>query len=44
MVADKRLDAALAKFHKDWGGNNDAMEIAHELRQDAEMVREVETW
>lgn len=44
MSANKRLDAALAKFHKDWGGNKDAMEAAQELRQGAEMVREVETW
>ena len=44
ISADKRLDAALAKFHKDWGGNKDAVEVAQELRQGAEMVREVETW
>ncbi len=29
---DKMLDAALAKFHKDWGGEGSAMEIAEELR------------
>ena len=28
---DEMLNAALAKFHKDWGGNGTAMEIAEEL-------------
>lgn len=44
MTADERLDAALAKFSGDFGGNKDAMEIAQEMRQGADMVREVETW
>ena len=43
-TANTKLDIALSKFHKDWGGNKDAMEIADELRQDFEMTREVETW
>ena len=42
--SDERLDRALARFHKDWGGDKDPMEIARELRQSPEMVREVETW
>ena len=44
MTANERLDAALSKFSGDFGGNKDAMEIAQELRQGADMVREVETW
>ena len=44
LTADERLDAALAKFHKDWGGEGSATEIAQELRQGADMVRDVETW
>ena len=39
-----RLDEALAKFSGDFGGSADAMTIAEELRQGAEMVKEVETW
>ena len=42
--SDARLDAALARFHKDWGGDKSPMEIAKELRQGAEMVTDVETW
>lgn len=42
--SDERLDAALARFHKDWGGDKDPVEIAEELRQGAEMVRDIETW
>ena len=42
--SDERLDAALARFHKDWGGDKSPMEIANELRQGAEMVTDVETW
>ena len=38
------LDAALARFHKDWGGEKSPIEIANELRQRAEMVKEVGTW
>jgi len=30
---DKRLDAALAKFSSDWGGDGTPQEIAEELRQ-----------
>ena len=30
---NKRLDAALAKFSSDWGGNGTPQEIAEELRQ-----------
>ena len=42
--SEDRLEAALARFHKDWGGDKDPMEIARELRQMPEMVRDVETW
>lgn len=38
------LDAALARFHKDWGGEKSPIEIANELRHGSEMVKEVETW
>ena len=41
---DDMLDAALAKFHKDWGGEGTAMEIAEELRGSRENSRTVETW
>ena len=41
---DEMLDAALAKFSGDFGGSKDAQEVALELRQGAEMVRDVETW
>jgi len=42
--SDARLNAALARFHKDWGGEKSPIEIANELRQGAEMVKEVEVW
>ncbi len=42
--SDARLDAALARFHKDWGGDKSPLEIANELRQRAEMVKDVEVW
>jgi len=42
--SEERLEAALARFHKDWGGDKDPMEIARELRQVPEMVRDVEAW
>ena len=32
ITSNERLDAALAKFSGDFGGNKDAMEIAQELR------------
>ena len=38
----ERLDAALARFSGDFGDNKDAREIARELRQGPEMVRDVE--
>lgn len=38
------LDDALSKFHSDWGGEKDPVEIAEELRQGAELVRDVESW
>jgi hypothetical protein len=41
---NERLDAALARFHGDWGGDKAPIEIAKELRQGPEMVRDVETW
>ena len=42
--ASERFEAALKRFHKDWGGEGSAMDIARELRQGAEMVRDVDTW
>lgn len=39
-----RLDEALAKFSGDFGGSADAMTIAEDLRQGAELARTVETW
>ena len=42
--SDARLYAVLARFHGDWGGDKSPMEIANELRQGPEMVRDVETW
>ena len=39
-----RLDEALKKFSGDFGGSADAMTIAEELRQGAEMVKEVDIW
>lgn len=42
--SDARLDAALARFHKDWGGDKNPMEIANDLRQGAEMVKDVDVW
>ena len=44
VSSDSRLDAALSRFHKDWGGDKDVMEIAKELRQGVEMQRDVDTW
>ena len=41
---EEKLNDALARFHKDWGGDKSPMEIANELRQGAEMSRTVETW
>ena len=39
-----RLDEALKKFSGDFGGSEDAMTVAKELRQGAEMIKDVETW
>lgn len=41
---DEMLDAALSKFHKDWGGEGNAMEIAESLRNGRENSRTVESW
>lgn len=41
---DEMLDAALAKFHKDWGGDGSSLEIAEELRSGRGNTRTVETW
>ena len=38
------LDSALAKFSGDWGGEKDVMEIARDLRQGSDKVRNVDTW
>jgi hypothetical protein len=43
-VSNAKLDAALAKFHSDWGGDREPLEIANELRQGPEMLRDVEVW
>lgn len=39
-----RLEAALAKFSGDWGGDGTPEEIAEELRQGVENKRTVEVW
>ena len=39
-----RLEAFLSRISGDWGGDRDPVEIANELRQGAEMVRDVEAW
>ncbi len=39
-VSNAKLDAALAKFHSDWGGDREPLEIANELRQGPEMWQE----
>jgi hypothetical protein len=47
VLADRNnamLDAALAEFSGDFGGNANAGDIARELRQGPEMVRDVEIW
>ena len=41
---DDMLNAALATFHKEWGGEEDAMTIAEELRSSRGNSRTVETW
>ena len=41
---DNRLEAALAKFSSDWGGNGTPQEIAEELRQGVVNNRTVEEW
>jgi hypothetical protein len=41
---DKRLDAALAKFSSDWGGDGTPQEIAEDLRQGIVNSRTVEEW
>jgi len=41
---DERLEAALAKFSSDWGGNGTPEQIAEELRQGVENNRTVEAW
>lgn len=41
---DERLEAALAKFSSDWGGDDTPEQIAEELRQGVENNRTVEAW
>lgn len=41
---DKRLEAALAKFSSDWGGDGTPQEIAEDLRQGIVNSRTVEEW
>ena len=43
-VSNAKLDAALAKFHSDWGGDREPLEIANELRQGPEILKDVEEW
>lgn len=38
------LDAFLSKISGDWGGDASAEEIAADLRQGAEMVKDVAVW
>ena len=40
----ERLEAALAKFSGDWGGNGTPEEIAKELKQGVVNNRTVEAW
>ena len=44
MDENERLDAALARFHKDWGGDGSAEEIANELRHNVVNNRTIEDW
>ena len=44
MDENERLDAALARFHKDWGGDGSAQEIADELRHNVVNNRTIEDW
>ena len=39
-----RLDAFLANISGEWGGEASPSELAADLRQGADMVRNVETW
>jgi len=39
-----KLNAFLAKIGGDWGGDASPEEIANELRQGADMVRNIDTW
>lgn len=41
---NKRLDAALAKFSSDWGGDSTPEKIAEELREGVTNNRTVEVW
>ena len=41
---DERLDAALAKFSSDWGGDSTPEQIAEEIREGVVNNRTVEAW
>ena len=41
---NEKLEAALAKFSGDWGGDETPEKIAEELRQGVENQRTVEVW
>lgn len=41
---DRRLDAALAKFSGDFGGDGDARQVARELRENIICDRTIDTW
>ena len=41
---NRRLESALSKFHADWGGTDDVMAVAEELRSGRVNDRNVETW
>ena len=42
--SDRKLDEALALFHKEWGGDRNPIEIANELRQNVDTRNDVEVW
>ena len=42
--ANEKFEAALRRFSGDFGGDGNVADIAREMRQEAEMKRDVETW
>ena len=41
---EAKLEAFLSKVSGDWGGDKTPVEIANELRQGSDMVKDVEVW